>query len=128
MSVNLFYSYCHSDEIHRENMEKSLVTLRENGVLDEWSDNEIQPGEVINDKIDSALESSDIVVFLISVDFLNSAACKEEWNKAKIRAKEHDTRLISIILRPCAWTDFDDMKNRLAFAGSQFPDIWVISR
>jgi hypothetical protein len=31
-SVKLFYSYCHADESHREDMEKYLTLLRRDGV------------------------------------------------------------------------------------------------
>ncbi len=59
-------------------------------------------------------EKSDILAFLISSDFLASDKCKEEWNYAKQLAKNGNQPRIPIILKECAWQDFDDMKSLMA--------------
>ncbi len=60
------------------------------------------------------MDRSDIFVFLLSPDFINSNACKEEWKYAKQLADEGKPVFrIPIILRDCAWIDFlgdDDIK------------------
>tara|TARA_R110001599_G_scaffold353156_1_gene590468 strand:+ start:2992 stop:3405 length:414 start_codon:yes stop_codon:yes gene_type:complete len=94
-------------------MEKYLTILRGDGVLKEWCDRKILAGSHIQNNIQRELEAADIVVFLVSIDFLNSKACQEEWELAKKLAEESEKRLISIIVRKCPWTDFDNMKDSL---------------
>lgn len=112
--VSLFYSYCHKDESYRERMEVALAQLRDDGLHVEWNDRKIIPGTPFTPQIMEELETADLVVFLVSQDFLASAACKEEWRRVRENAKETGCRLVPIILRPCAWKDFDDMKAYLA--------------
>ena len=95
-------------------MEKTLKLLEENAGLKQWSDRSILSGEHISDAIKQNIEKSDILVFLISSDFLASEACKEEWNYAGQLAQNGNQIRIPIILKECAWQDYDDMKSVLA--------------
>lgn len=107
-SSKLFYSYCHADESYRDEMEKSLVLLRRNSELTEWHDRKIIAGQKWSEKIRKELESSDIVVFIVTPNFLNSDACVEEWYLAKTLP---NTTLVSVIAKDCSWEDFDDMSD-----------------
>lgn len=106
--AKLFYSYSHSDEEIRKEMEISLSLLKKNGLLEEWHDRKIVVGEKWSAKIRKELESSDIVVFIVTPNFLSSEACIEEWNIAKSLPK---INLATIIARDCPWSDFDEMSN-----------------
>lgn len=101
--MKVFYSYSHNDEKYRERLEKFLVPLRDQGKITEWHDRKILPGDSWNNEILKAMEDSDIILMLISQDFLNSEACKKEINFAT----EPKNRKIAvpIILKPCTWTD-----------------------
>jgi len=112
--VSLFYSYCHKDELFRERMETALTLLNDSGVLVEWSDRRIIPGTPFSPQIIKELDNSDLVVFLVSPDFLASEACKDEWKRAKKNAEQTGQRLVPIILKECSWMDFDNMKEYLA--------------
>lgn len=111
--VQLFYSYCHADEQHRKDMEKFLTVAKKSGKLIDWHDRKILPGQKLNEAILKEIKKSDIIVFLVSIDFLNSSACVEEWETAKSLADDGSVRLVSIIVRQCPWMDFDDMKEYL---------------
>lgn len=113
-SVKLFYSYSHVDELHREDMEKFLTLLRKEGVLKEWCDRKILAGQKISDVIHNELISADIIVFLVSIDFLNSPACNKEWELASSIAASNKKTLVSIIVRECPWFDFGNMRDYLA--------------
>ncbi len=91
-------------------MRIALATLEKNGLIRTWHDQMILAGQNWSKKIRSELESSDLITFLITPDFLNSEACIEEWELAKARAENSSVRLISIIVRDCAWKDFDSLK------------------
>ena len=112
--VSLFYSYCHIDERYRDRMETALALMRDNGFLSEWSDRKIIAGTPFSPQIIKELNNSDLVVYLVSPDFLASEACKDEWRRARKNAEETGQRLVPIILRQCAWKDFDNMKDYLA--------------
>lgn len=112
--VRLFYSYSHADAAYREVMEKALSQLRNDNLLDDWSDEAIVPGKSISEEIRREISDAEIVVFLLSNDFINSGACRSEWKQAQARSR-NEQRLfrIPIILRPCPWLDFlgdDDVK------------------
>ena len=109
--INLFYSYSHSDEDHRIEMVKRLKVLEQQG-LKQRSDHDIIPGNGLHVSIHSLMDEADIIVFLVSNDWLASVECINEWNYAKPLEKK-GCRLFCVILDCCAWEYFDDMKNRL---------------
>ena len=112
--ANLFYSYSHRDARYRQNMERALTQLRTKGWLQEWSDLEILPGRSISEKIREKMDESDIFVFLLSPDFIDSDECLKEWRYAQQLSAEGKLIFrIPIILRACTWEDFlgkDDVK------------------
>ena len=112
--VNLFYSYCHKDEHYRERMEVALAQLRAEGSLTEWSDRKIIPGTPFSPQIIEKLIGAELAFFLVSPDFLASQACTDEWKMARQNAKKTGQKLVPIILKPCAWKDFDSMSVYLA--------------
>lgn len=106
-SMNLFYSYSHRDQVHRERMEKSLSLLRDqHGVLKEWSDQQILPGQNITEEIKNRIKETDICVFLLSPDFLSSKPCMEEWELA---GEIPSIIRVPIVVRECSWRDWDGM-------------------
>ena len=91
-------------------MESALALLREAGSLTEWSDRKIILGTPFSPQIIEKLSGSELAVFLVSPDFLASPACTDEWRRARKNAEETGQKLVPIILKPCAWKDFDNMK------------------
>ena len=95
-------------------MQKSLALLQSNGFIDQWSDQEILPGQNISPEILEKLNQADIIVFLFSPDFIASPACREEWDYAQsLQSQGKLVFRIPIVLRSCAWPDFlgtDDVK------------------
>ena len=104
--VNLFYSYSHRDSRYREAMERSLAWLRRDGLLVDGSDQSILPGRNIPTAAQDKIDNAEIVVFLLSPDFLASDECMKEWRRAEQLATEHPHQFrIPIIVRDCAWKD-----------------------
>lgn len=112
--ANLFYSYSHKDAQHRSNMEDALTQLRRDGLLKDWSDLKILPGQSISKNIREKMDEADIFVFLLSRDFISSDECMKEWEYAKQLSAEGKLIFrIPIILRDCSWPDLlgkDDVK------------------
>ena len=103
-ATQLFYSYCHKDEQYRVAMETSLAALKRDGLLHEWSDQKILPGQSISSEVRSKMDEADIIVFLFSPDFINSTECMKEWDYARALAKRGKPLFrIPIIVRTCTW-------------------------
>jgi hypothetical protein len=102
--VTLFYSYSHSDEKFRDTLAKHLALLKRRGMIKEWYDREIGAGDEWRDAIDEHLEAADIILLLVSADFIASDYC---WDKEMGRALErHDAGealVVPIIVRPVNW-------------------------
>ena len=111
--AHLFYSYCHKDARHRTSMEKSLALIKQEGLLKDWSDRAILPGQSISKKIKEEMDKADIMAFLLSPDFIASQECMKEWNRAKELTKDKLLFRIPIIVRDCTWKDLlndDDIR------------------
>ena len=70
--ISLFCSYSHKDADLRRKLETHLSALRHGGLIAEWNDRKLEPGDAWKDKIDRHLTSADIVLLLVSSDFLAS--------------------------------------------------------
>lgn len=71
-SIKLFFSYSHRDEELRDQLAAHLAALQRKKVIDSWHDRRIVAGSTWAEDIDENLNSADIILLLISPDFLNS--------------------------------------------------------
>ena len=110
-TVRLFYSYSHKDSQHREKMERALTLLREqDGILKDWSDQQILPGQNIPNETRDRMQETDIFVFLLSQNFIASPECRKEWKLACEMTDERSAiTLVPIILSDCSWKDMEGM-------------------
>ena len=99
--VSLFYSYSHRDEQFRDELEKHLSTLRRLGQIRSWHDRRIGPGDEWKQEIDQNLKSADIILLLISPDFIASEYCYAvETELALKRHNAKEATVIPVLLRP----------------------------
>lgn len=104
--AKVFFSYSHQDETLRDELEKHLSILKRQGFIEAWHDRRITAGEELSREIDRNLEPSDIVLLLVSSDFLASDYCYDiEMKRALELHKSDEARVIPVILRPCDWHD-----------------------
>lgn len=102
--VKIFVSYSHKDELFKQELETHLSLLKRQNLISVWNDRRIEPGDNWASKIDENLVSADIVVILISSDFIASDYCYEvEMKKAFDLHKEGRLTLIPFVLRYCDW-------------------------
>lgn len=102
--VRLFYSYSHVDEEYREELEKSLSMLKRYDNLEEWHFRKITAGAEWDKKIKEELEIADIILLLVSIDFLSSDYCYDiEVKRAMELHEEGNAVVVPIILRECDW-------------------------
>jgi len=104
-AIEVFYSYSHKDEELRDQLENHLVMLKRDGVIQGWHDRRIIAGQEWDGEIDAHLKSADIILLLVSSDFLASNYCYDiEVKLAMERHEAKEARVIPVILRSCDWT------------------------
>lgn len=102
--ANIFFSYSHKDETLRDKLEAHLSMLKHQGAIETWHDRRITTGDDFAGVIDARLEAADLILLLVSADFLNSKYCFDvEMKRAMERHVAREARVIPIILRPCDW-------------------------
>lgn len=127
-ALRLVISYAHEDKSIKDALVKHLEPLKKLGLIESWDDQEINAGEEWKKQISQQLEKADIILLLISIDFINSSYCTEiEVTKALERRKqESNISVIPVILRNCLWKyDFLSELNALPQDGMpvcSYPD------
>jgi TIR domain len=102
--ATVFFSYSHQDEALRNELEKHLTMLKREGSITAWHDRRIKAGDNFGKAIDGELEKADVVLLLVSSDFLSSDYCySKEMQVAMDRQEQGEARVIPIILRACDW-------------------------
>ncbi len=102
--VKAFISYSHKDEPLRNELESHLSMLKRSGVIETWHDRRIIAGSELDSAISEQLEAAQIIMLLISSDFLASNYCYDiEMGRALEMHKEGKAVVVPIILRPCDW-------------------------
>jgi hypothetical protein len=98
--LRVFYSYSHHDRRMLERLYAHMVMLRREGLITEWYDAAIDAGSEWRDEIARELEAADVIVLLVSADFLVSEFCYEhEMRRAVERAHQGDALVIGVMLR-----------------------------
>jgi hypothetical protein len=104
--ATVFFSYSHRDEALRDQLETHLALLRRQGFIETWHDRRITAGETFGEAISANLERADIVLLLVSSDFVASDYCYEKEMRRALELHEGgNCVVIPIILRPCDWHD-----------------------
>jgi len=81
-----------------------MSPLRRSGLIEDWHDRKICPGADFDTEISTFLEAADLILLLISPDFIASDYCyKNEMNRALERHAAGDARVLPIIMRPVDW-------------------------
>ena len=103
-AFSVFYSYAPEDLALRDALDKHLATLRRNGWIESWSDRDIRAGAEWKQEIDIHLRTADIILLLVSSDFLSSEYCYSlEMQEALRRHEAGEAVVIPILLRPVDW-------------------------
>jgi len=99
-SIEVFYSYAHEDEGLVKELRKHLSILKRQSVIREWYDREITAGTDWKGQLDQHLNSSGVILLLVSADFLASDYCYDvEMTRALERHDQGEARVIPVLLR-----------------------------
>jgi hypothetical protein len=75
--IEVFFSYSREDKPLRDKLEKHLSGLKRQGVISAWHDRQIVAGSEWEEEIDRHLKTADIILLLVSPDFVASKYCYE---------------------------------------------------
>ena len=96
--VRAFLSYAHEDHAWRDRLLKHIGRLEHTNQLVAFDDRQLKSGERWDERIKRELDAADIIIVLISPDFVGSRYCSvEELLRAIEREKEGRAELVPIV-------------------------------
>jgi hypothetical protein len=88
----------------KDELLKHLSPLKRLNLIADWHDRKIAPGDKFEEAISDNLEKADIIILLISIDFINSKYCYDiEMDTALERQADGNVTVIPVIARSCMW-------------------------
>ena len=126
--IEVFFSYSREDKPLRDKLEIHLSSLKRQGVITSWHDRQILAGSEWKEEIDHHIQTADIILLLISPNFVNSQYCYEiELPDAMARHEAGSAYVVPILLRPVAgWKNLPFAKLQLYPTGglpvTKWPD------
>src|SRR6266849_3458753 len=104
MAVKIFFCYAHEDEYLLIQLQMHLRPLEREGLIEFWYDRNISAGTEWEREISEQLNTAQIVLLLVSPDFMNSDYCYAvEMKQAIQRYERNEACVIPVILRPVYW-------------------------
>jgi hypothetical protein len=102
--LSVFLSYSHVGEALKVELLKHIEPLRRLHRIDTWHDRKIKPGDEWERSIADSLATADIILLLVSIDFINSKYCYDvELETAMERNARGEAVVVPVILRQCLW-------------------------
>lgn len=102
--IEIIFCYAREDDKLRQNLEKQLRALKRQGLINVWYDRQINSGIEWKYEVDRHFNTANIILLLISSDFMDSDYCYSvEMKHAMERHRHGDARVIPVILRPTLW-------------------------
>lgn len=102
--TRVFCSYSHKDEDLRAELDTHVKLLQRQSVIVLWHDRRIPPGGDWERQIDEELERADIILLLVSSDFIASDYCYDiEVKRAMARHEADEARVIPVVVRDVSW-------------------------
>jgi hypothetical protein len=106
MTWRVFYSYSHRDGELRDRLGTYLAPLKYHNKIEEWNDRKIEPGADRSKEISAQLASANLVLLLVSADFLASEYCfGVEVETALDRLKRGEVKVVPVLLKVCLWQE-----------------------
>jgi internalin A len=103
-SIPMFISYARKDERFLDQLRGALVPYERKGELSVWADELVEPGQTWEDEILTHLGWAQIVILLLSNDFLRSSYCMEkELPRVMARRQKGGCAIVPIVIRACRY-------------------------
>lgn len=106
--AKVFISYSRADQVYLDDLRKWLRVFEIRGMVEIWYDGMIEAGSEWDEVIKENLQSADVILLLLSADFLASDYIYDvELKIAVERHMQGETTVVPIIIRHCDWQSFD---------------------
>lgn len=97
--VKVFVSYAHADIGLKEKLDVNLTILSHQKLIEPWTDNRIRGGEDWNEVIERNERAADLILFLVSRNFLASGYIRNHEIPVALEQKEKKgARIVPVIL------------------------------
>lgn len=104
----VFISYSHLDKEYLSDIQRHFKPFLSQ--LDFWDDTKIQPGQKWKSEIARAISETKVAILLISTDFLGSDFISTDELPPLLKAAEESGAVIlTVILKPCLFEEFDEL-------------------
>ncbi len=119
--IEVFFSYSCEDKPWRDKLETYLSGLKRQGMITSWHDRQIVAGSEWEEEIDRHMQTADLILLLISPNFVNSKYCYEiELPDAMARHEAGEAYVVPILLRPVVgWQQLPFAKLQVYPSGSK---------
>lgn len=105
-SLEIFMAYSHKDQEIRNRLDQHLTLLKRKDLINTWYDGLIEPGKEWDFLIKEKLDASDIIILLVSIDFIYSNySYNVEMLRAIERHEKGEVKVIPILVSYCPWQD-----------------------
>src|SRR6266487_17357 len=119
--IRIFYSYAHEDKRYQQRIKQQLGLLKNQGLITQFSDQDILPGQEWKNEVNKKLEDADIIllVFFTIIDTIVLSILFYNWLNLAF--------LISFILSSLLFLTGITNKNGIVayFITSTFAFIWI---
>ena len=104
--VMIFYAYAQKDDKLRERLDTHLNILKRKGLITTWDKHNVSAGSEPEQEMINFLEKSEIILLLISADFIASDFC---WSHHMTRTLQRHiakkNRVLPILFKPAMWSE-----------------------
>lgn len=102
--IKVFVSYCDQDDVIKEKLQMHLTMLQREEKIETWHVAAIEAGLKRDMVIQTHFEAADIILLLVTADYIASDKCYEQQMQLAIeRHNQGKVRVIPIIMKPCDW-------------------------
>jgi internalin A len=103
-AIPVFISYARKDETFRDQLRAALVPYERKSELAVWDEELIVPGQVRETEMHTHLERAQIIILLLSSDFLSSSdSMDKELPLAMERRAKGECEIVPITVRTCRY-------------------------
>jgi internalin A len=109
--VSLFICYARANDRVVKRLVPSLKVLARRGYISPWRDTDLIPGDDWDETIQERLSAAQIILFMVSRDFLASRYITEHERPVAMRLMEEQKAVVvPVLLSTCSWQDEDFAK------------------
>lgn len=101
--THLLYLHAQVDRAHCQDLEKHLSSLRQEGLLRDWGEGSLLGGDEVQLKLQAEIARADIVMLLLSADFLAAEHCQAQIDLVLAERGRRPVIVVPVLVRAVDW-------------------------